>query len=171
MNIDKKIVAHTIELYGATLQSIVAMEECSELIQAISKGLRYKSDRDNLAEEIADVYISLEILKQIYEIKEKDIEEWIDYKQARTVKRMKRKKLSTKGCDSRWIPAEEKLPDPGKYILLSFDNLSTPKVGRWEENDYAGAFYLGDEEETCVSKMLFVNAWMELPEQYKEQEE
>ena len=75
-----------------------------------------------------------------------------------------------KTTNNGWIPVEEKLPEQGKYILLSFSNFSVPVVGRWEENDYAGAFYIGDETETCVSQMLFVNAWMELPEQYKESE-
>lgn len=40
---------------------IVAMEECSELIQAISKYLRGRET--NLEEEIADVEIMLEQLK------------------------------------------------------------------------------------------------------------
>lgn len=171
MYINKKIVGDTIAAYGPTLQSIVAMEECSELIQAVSKELRGKSDKDHLSEEIADVYICLELLKQIYKIDEQEIDDWIDYKQARAVKRMERKKSCTKSCGNGWIPVEEKLPEPGKYILLSFSNFSVPVVGRWEENDYAGAFYLGDEDETCVSQSLFVNAWMELPEPYKEDEE
>ena len=48
----------------------------------------------------------------------------------------------------KWIPVDERLPETNKYILLSF--------------------YIGDETETCVSQLLFVNAWMELPEPYKE---
>ena len=66
-----------------------------------------------------------------------------------------------------WIPVEERLPESNKYVLLSFSNCS-PEIGRYEEDSEGGAFYLGDEEETCVSQLLFVNAWMELPEQYKE---
>ena len=71
----------------------------------------------------------------------------------------------------KWIPVDEKLPDPDKYILLSFENFSIPVVGRYEEDDEGGAFYIGDETQTCVSQLLFVNAWMELPEPYKEEEE
>ena len=33
----------------------------------------------------------------------------------------------------KWILVEERLPEPGKYILLSFSNFSIPVVGRWEE--------------------------------------
>lgn len=79
-------------------------------------------------------------------------------------------KALEKEHNNKWIPVEERLPEPGKYILLSFSNFSIPVVGRWEENDYAGAFYIGDETETCVSQLLFVNAWMELPGPYKESE-
>lgn len=47
--------------YGEAAQQIVAMGECSELIQAISKKLRGRET--NLEEEIADVEIMLEQLK------------------------------------------------------------------------------------------------------------
>ena len=45
----------SIDHYGKQLQSIVCMEECAELIQAISKKLRKDtSSNDVLAEEMAD---------------------------------------------------------------------------------------------------------------------
>lgn len=50
-----------IESYGQDAQMIVAMEECSELIQAVSKHLRGRET--NVEEEIADVEIMLEQLK------------------------------------------------------------------------------------------------------------
>ena len=70
-----------------------------------------------------------------------------------------------------WIPVEEDLPEPNRYILLSFDNFPIPQIGQYKEDDKGGAFYLEDEEETCISQMLIVNAWMPLPEPYKESEE
>ena len=65
----------------------------------------------------------------------------------------------------RWNPIEERLPSDDRYILLSFANFSLPAVGRYED----GAFYLGDcdEQDTCVSNDLYVNAWMELPKPYR----
>ena len=63
-----------------------------------------------------------------------------------------------------WIPCSERLPEEETYILLSFDNFSLPCVGRF----YAGCFYIGDEDDTCLSQDLFVNAWQPLPEHYKE---
>lgn len=68
-----------------------------------------------------------------------------------------------------WIPVGERIPYTNDYILLSFSNFTIPVVGRYEtEKDGSGAFYVGDELETCLSQDLFVNAWMQLPEPYKE---
>lgn len=66
-----------------------------------------------------------------------------------------------------WIPVEERLPDSNKYIMLSFSNFSLLAIGRYEEDSEGGAFYIGDEEESCVAQDMFVNAWRELPEPYK----
>ena len=59
-NIDKSIIAKSINYYGEEIQSTVCMEECAELIQAISKAKRGKINRDNMIEEIADVLICIE---------------------------------------------------------------------------------------------------------------
>lgn len=69
-----------------------------------------------------------------------------------------------------WIPIEEALPEPGKYVLVSFSNFSLPDIGRYEEDEQGGAFYPGDEDYTYVSKGLYVNAWMPLPERYKDED-
>lgn len=39
------------------------------------------------------------------------------------------------------------------------------------DNDGNGAFYPGDDEKSYVEYDLFVNAWMPLPEPYRESEE
>lgn len=73
-----------------------------------------------------------------------------------------------------WIPVEKRLPETSDYILLSFANFSLPAIGRYEtDSDGNSAFYLGDcdEEDTCISQDLFVNAWMPLPEPYRAEEE
>ena len=66
-----------------------------------------------------------------------------------------------------WIPVEEKVPDSDIYIFLSFTNFTLPMIGRYEKDSDGGAFYIGDEEETCVSQDLYVNAWRPLPEPYR----
>lgn len=70
------------------LCSTIAMEECSELIQAISKAKRGKLDRVNMSEEIADVLICLDWIIDIYNIDKSDIQEWRNLKEKRIVKRL-----------------------------------------------------------------------------------
>jgi len=54
-------------------QLLVAMEELSELIQAISKHLRY-GDMEPLLEEYADVEVIMEELRQMFDIQQKEID-------------------------------------------------------------------------------------------------
>lgn len=70
---DSVICRKAVEKFGIDIQQIVAVEELGELIQAISKIARWECSQstlseyiDNLAEEIADVEIMLEQLKQCY---------------------------------------------------------------------------------------------------------
>ena len=69
----------------------------------------------------------------------------------------------------RWIPISEQLPEDESYILVSFENATMPDIARYEENDEGGAFYPGDDEKSYSSYGIFVNAWMPLPERYKEE--
>ena len=79
----------SIDHYGKQLQSIVCMEECAELIQAISKKLRKDtSSNDVLAEEMADVIVCLHQLKIMYGITDKAISDWVEAKTLRLAKRM-----------------------------------------------------------------------------------
>ena len=89
ITIDKGVIRKSIRHYGVENQSTVCMEECAELIQAISKAKRGNPNKENLKEEIADVLICIEMLKQMYHISDKDIDMWIRKKQAREVERMK----------------------------------------------------------------------------------
>ena len=87
--IDSNVVTKSVENYGADLQTTVCMEECSELIQAISKKKRGKDNRDNLIEEMADVMIRMDILKQVYGVSDSEIQNYVCKKQDRCVGRMK----------------------------------------------------------------------------------
>ena len=89
-DIDESVITKSIKHYGAEIQSTVCMEECAELIQAISKAKRGKINRDNMIEEIADVLICIEMLKQMYMISDEKINKWIEKKQAREVERMEK---------------------------------------------------------------------------------
>lgn len=76
-------------------------------------------------------------------------------------------KLNQEQKKHRWIPAGE-LPKSDNYILLSFTNFDIPLVGRYEEDGKGGAYYVGDDEESCLSQDIIVNAWQPLPEPYRD---
>ena len=96
--INEKINKETMNRYGIERQSLVAMEELSELQKAISKLVRnpeektkpleFKGLRNNLIEEMADAVICMDQLKEYYKIKASDIQTIIDSKQARQRRRL-----------------------------------------------------------------------------------
>ena len=87
--VDRRAVwRKSVERFGRDKQSIVCMEECAELIQAVSKRLRGRPDPEhNLAEEMADVTISLYQLTRMYDVDDADVHAWIDRKTERQRKR------------------------------------------------------------------------------------
>lgn len=90
IKVNEQIVEKSIKNYGKCIQLVTSMEECSELTQAISKEIRGKSDINHVAEEVADVLICIEIVKQVCGISDKRIQDWIDAKQERLVRRMEK---------------------------------------------------------------------------------
>ena len=74
--------------YDKELCSTIAMEECAELIQAISKAKRGKLDKKNLAEEIADVIICIDWIQDTYGIRSTDVYNWMEKKKERIVTRL-----------------------------------------------------------------------------------
>ena len=97
LKINNYLINKTIVINGSLNKEIIAMEECGELIQAISKDIRYNTYSDNsvdqastesnLIEEIADVLLVIQTLICIAHIDPKDIQKWIDMKQTRQVER------------------------------------------------------------------------------------
>lgn len=86
----KKIALH----YGYDVESIKLIEEMAELQQAICKHRESKDKAKTLIDiksEIADVYIVLEQMKYLLNIKEEELEEIKDYKINRQILRMKSK--------------------------------------------------------------------------------
>lgn len=62
------ILERAIDTYGYPHQMIMAMEEMSELTKEICKGLRGDGNIDHIAEEIADVRITIDQLCIMYDI-------------------------------------------------------------------------------------------------------
>ena len=69
-----------------------------------------------------------------------------------------------------WKIAEDP-PKDDNYILLSFANYSIPLVGRFEEDEEGGAYYVGDDDKPCTAQDVYVNAWMPLPEPYRKEKQ
>ena len=76
--------------------------------------------------------------------------------------------VAMKAAHTRWIPVTERLPEDESDVLVSFENCSDTDIARYEENEEGGVFYPVDDECTYMQYGLFVNAWMPLPERYKE---
>lgn len=55
-----------VKKFGEVPQLVMTMEETAELTQALSKYLRGNDNKDNIAEEIADVSIMLQQLQIIF---------------------------------------------------------------------------------------------------------
>lgn len=85
-----------LDYWGKDDQLDVSMEECAELIQAISKAKRYGIGNPhnywNLAEEIGDVTIIIEHLKTIFDIPQEDINKCIHVKINRAHDRIRKDK-------------------------------------------------------------------------------
>ena len=98
VEIDARVNQGTMDRYGIQNQSLVAMEELSELQKAVSKLVRcteertkpfdFKGLRNNLIEEMADVLICMDQLIEYYQIERSEIQEFIQAKQERQAKRL-----------------------------------------------------------------------------------
>lgn len=73
----------------------------------------------------------------------------------------------------KWIPAVNtpEVDEKGysERILLNFANATVHEIGRYVVDKYSGcAYYIGNDTKPCSIYGLFVDAWMPLPERYKE---
>jgi ubiquinone biosynthesis protein UbiJ len=86
-NYKKKVYSRAINTYGTTAQVIMVFEEMAELQKELSKHLRGKENRTEIAEEIADVEIMLEQMKLIYDT-EDEVEKVKKHKIQRLAERL-----------------------------------------------------------------------------------
>lgn len=75
------------ETYGAHKQIGVAAEECTELAKELIKAFRYDNfgdavtnTRDSVIDEVADVYIVLDHVLNLYNIRERDLIPYVSKK-------------------------------------------------------------------------------------------
>lgn len=65
---ERQILGRAVSFYGSEIQRVVAIEELSELQKELCKSLRGQTDRQHIAEVIADVQIMLEQMMILYEL-------------------------------------------------------------------------------------------------------
>lgn len=135
------------------------------------KGMRWEQLRAGsiIAKDVAEkLYGALCKLKD-YEntdLSPEDVERVNDFSKNQAYLLMEQ--LQKEREQHQWIPVTEQLPEPETYVLVSFSNFSLPIIGRYDENEEGGVWFAGDEDEPLVSQDMFVNAWMPLPEVYRE---
>lgn len=81
------------------VNKMIAVEELSELQKEICKDLRGFDRREEIKEEMADVYICLQLLKEIYNFDDEELEEEYKRKMYRNIKRIKVKNKEMKWQD------------------------------------------------------------------------
>jgi NTP pyrophosphatase (non-canonical NTP hydrolase) len=94
---DKTILQKALDKYGEHKQIDKVIEESVELVQAILKARQYQDANDGdytpslyhaIVTELADVYVTLEYVKMVYNISERELQEEIDFKVNRLKERM-----------------------------------------------------------------------------------
>lgn len=78
----------------STLENkIITIEELSELQKEITKDLRGYERKNEIKEEIVDVYICLQMLKEIYNFSDEELEKEYEKKLNRNLNRIKEKEI------------------------------------------------------------------------------
>ena len=83
----KEILSAALETYGAEAQTLMVMEEMSELTKELCKHARGADNTDAIAEEIADVCIMLGQMEILHDCGER-AEWWYQTKLARLEERL-----------------------------------------------------------------------------------
>ena len=83
--------------WGKKPQILTLVEEMAELTKELLKNVNRKKDnRNEIVKEMADVYILMEQMKNLYEISPKEMDDVIDLKMEKLMKHMKEWKENKK---------------------------------------------------------------------------
>ena len=162
----------------AYIIAISAMKELQEYKQKLNNTY---GECDDLLRTVVDGLVRHEGIEFGTPIKSRiltddDVDLWEWYKQIGTLDEVReavgKQKVVPDINVGEWIPAENPPKtddtDMSDYVLLSFENFSIPMIGRYEiDQEGNGAYYVGDDDKSCVSYDMIVNAWMPLPEPYR----
>jgi NTP pyrophosphatase (non-canonical NTP hydrolase) len=78
--IPDKFISEALENDGTLYQDFCCVEECSEFQKEVTKILRNKGNKEHLEEEIADLFLVLQICIKNHDLNEERIKQHIKYK-------------------------------------------------------------------------------------------
>lgn len=87
---NEEIIEAAIKKYGVAMQTVVAIEEMSELTKELTKALRGKENIEGIVEELADVYIMLNQVQMMFGISDDRVQEMMNLKIQRLDRRIKK---------------------------------------------------------------------------------
>ena len=88
MSEEIEIMRSAIRKNGKAMQTVVAIEELSELQKELTKHIRGKGNRENLIEEVADVLVMITQIQLMYHIPDDEVERIMRLKLNRLKERM-----------------------------------------------------------------------------------
>lgn len=88
MSEEIEIIRSAIRKNGKAMQTVVAIEEMSELQKELTKYIRGQGSREHLKEEVADVLIMITQIQIMYVLPDEEINEIIDFKLNRLKERI-----------------------------------------------------------------------------------
>lgn len=95
-HVDRDIIESNEEVYGENICHVYLVEESAEVIKELTKIMRNRGDRDKLVEEISDLYYTLSMLVQKYDITEEEINNNIMKKELEAREKLEEEKLERK---------------------------------------------------------------------------
>ena len=84
------VIRAVIDRNGHKMQSVIAIEEMSELTKELTKAIRGNPNHDHLVEETADVMICVRQIREMYNIRDDELQAAINGKLTRLDERMRK---------------------------------------------------------------------------------
>lgn len=81
--VDRCVLDKNYELHGKDIAKYYFIEESAELIKELTKSMRGLENRGELIKEMGDVYYTLSMLMQEYNVSPEEINDCIDFKEKR----------------------------------------------------------------------------------------
>ena len=88
MSEEIEIMRAAIRKNGRAMQTVVAIEEMSELQKELTKYIRGKGNKKGLTEELADALIMITQIQLMYQICDEDVRKVMDFKLNRLKERI-----------------------------------------------------------------------------------